>query len=183
MSNLGRSVSVYFTLFVANALVALAFGVLYAGCRSFNDRTARLPSIVLGAAVWTAAFPTIYNTPNISLLLLLLIAGFYAALSAWELWRHAPQRLVSQRAAVVLLPSLAAFSISQGLLELKLSSIFWIDAFGNLWSAEMVLVLVLYAPALAFVLLSMVKEQVDLGFKWAEQALRESEERYRSHSH
>jgi len=179
MANLGRGTPGYFALLVANALVALAYGVLYAGCRTFNDRTNRPSAIICGAVAWIAVFPIIQETANARLLLLSLIAGGYATLSAWELWRHAPQRLTSQKAAVILLFALAAFNLVRGLLGLKLTSIVWIDAFANRWSADMALVLVVYAPALAFVFLSMAKERIEFDYKKAEQALRESEEHYR----
>jgi len=179
MANLGHGAPGYFVLLVANALVALAYGVLYAGCRTFNNRTSRPSAIICGAVAWIAVFPIIHETANARLLLLSLIAGGYAALSAWELWRHAPQRLTSQKAAVILLFALAAFNLVRALLALKLTSIAWIDAFANRWSADMALVLVVYAPALAFVFLSMAKERIEFDYKKAEQALRESEEHYR----
>jgi diguanylate cyclase (GGDEF)-like protein/PAS domain S-box-containing protein len=179
MANLGRGSPSYLVLFTANALVALAYGLLYAGCRAFNARMTRPPVIIFGAVAWIVAFPVIHETANARLLFLSFIAGGYAALSAWELWRHAPQRLTSQKAAVVLLSALAAFNLVRGLLGLNLSSIIWIDAFANRWSAGMALVLVVYAPALAFVFLSMAKERIEFDYKKAGQALRESEEHYR----
>ena len=179
MANLGGGAPGYFVLLVANALVALAYGILYAGCRTFNIRATKPSAIICGAVAWIAAFPIIHETANARLLLLSLIAGGYAALSAWELWRFAPQRLTSQKAAVILLFALSAFNLVRGLLGLKLTSIAWIDAFANRWSAEMALLLVVYAPALAFVFLSMAKERIEFDYKEAEQALRESEEHYR----
>ncbi|WP_445501118.1 diguanylate cyclase domain-containing protein [Microvirga sp. G4-2] len=179
MLTLGRGSPSYPVLLLANALVAFAYGVLYAGCRAFNVRTNRPSAIICGAVAWVVAFPVIHEMANARLLPLSLIAGGYAALSAWELWRRAPQRLTSQRAAVILLSALAAFNLVCGLLGLKLTSIVWIDAFADRWSAETALVLVVYAPALAFVFLSMAMEHIEFDHRKAERALRESEEHYR----
>jgi diguanylate cyclase (GGDEF)-like protein/PAS domain S-box-containing protein len=179
MANIGQGLPSHLNLLIANALVALGYGALYAGCRTFNGRSGRMPALIIGPAVWIIAFPFIYETPSARLLLLSLIIGGYAACSGWELWKHASQRLASQRAAVVLLLALATFNFFRGMLGLKLSSIFWIDALASRWSSEMALFLVAYAPALAFIFLSMAKERVEFERKQAEQALRESEEHYR----
>ncbi|WP_457094515.1 putative bifunctional diguanylate cyclase/phosphodiesterase [Microvirga sp. P5_D2] len=180
MANLGQAVPGHLNLLVANALVTLGYGSLYAGCRAFNARRGKVPAVVVGPAVWVVAFPFIYETYSVRLVLLSLITGAYAALSAWELAKHAPRWLASQRAAVLLLSILAAFNVFRGLLGLSLGSIFWFNAFATRWSTEMALFLVVYAPALAFIFLSMAKERIELDQKRTEHALRESEEHHRS---
>jgi diguanylate cyclase (GGDEF)-like protein/PAS domain S-box-containing protein len=179
MANLGQAVPGQLNLLVANAVVTLGYSSLYVGCVTFNARTGKIPAVVIGPAVWIVAFPFIHETYSARLLLLSLITGGYAALSAWELWKHAPRGLASQRAAVILLLILAAFNLLRGILGLSLGSIFWLNAFASRWSSEMALFLVVYAPALAFVFLSMAKEHLEFDYRKAEQALRESEEHYR----
>src|SRR4051794_38678426 len=39
-------------LLVANAIVALAYVALYAGCRAFNDKPWHLPVCLIGATLW-----------------------------------------------------------------------------------------------------------------------------------
>lgn len=173
MANLGQSVPSHLNLLMANAFVTFGYGALYAGCRAFNGRTGWLPAIGLGPAVWIGAFPFIHESFSARLVLLSLITGASAALSAWELWKHASRGLASQRAAVILLLILAAFNFFRGLLGLSLDSTVWLDAFATRWSPQMALFLVVYAPALAFIFLSMAKEHL-------EEALRESEEHHRS---
>jgi diguanylate cyclase (GGDEF)-like protein/PAS domain S-box-containing protein len=173
MANLGQAVPGHLNLLIANALVTLGYGSLYAGCITFNAGRGKLPAVVVGPAIWVVASPFIYETYSVRLVLLSLITGAYAALSAWELAKHAPRWLASQRAAVLLLSILAAFNVFRGLLGLSLGSIFWFNALASRWSTEMALFLVVYAPALAFIFLSMAKEHL-------EEALRESEEHHRS---
>jgi len=165
--SLGQPSPSYAVLLVANALMAAAYGVLYAGCRVFNGRAGLILSGIAGIAIWTLAFPITYDKPGVRLILMSAIAGGYAGLSAWELWRHAPQRLASQRVAIVLLLILAAFNLARGLLGFSLSSITWIDTFADRWSASMALLLVIYVPALAFIFLSMAKERVEFEYKQA----------------
>ena len=173
LANFGQSLPSHLNLLMANAFVTFGYGALYAGCRAFNGRTGWLPAISLGPAVWIGAFPFIHESFSARLVLLSLITGAYATLSAWELWKHAPRGLASQRAAVILLLILAAFNFFRGLLGLSLGSTVWLDALASRWSPQMALFLVVYAPALAFIFLSMAKEHL-------EEALRESEEHHRS---
>ncbi|WP_262269425.1 putative bifunctional diguanylate cyclase/phosphodiesterase [Microvirga yunnanensis] len=179
MANLGHGAAGTPSLLIANAVVTFGYGLLYAGCRNFNGRRGGVPASLIGPASWIIAFPFIDGTCCARLLLPSVISASYAALSGWELWRHAPQPLASQRMAIILLPSLAAVNIFRGLFGLPLVSIFWNDVPGSRWSAEMALFLVVYAPALAFTFLSMAKERVEADHRRAEQALRESEEHYR----
>ncbi|MGO4571873.1 putative bifunctional diguanylate cyclase/phosphodiesterase [Microvirga sp. 2TAF3] len=179
MANLGQGVPSHLNLLVANTLVMLAYGALYAGCRAFNGRSERLPAIIIGPVLWIVAFPFIHETLSSRLLFVSLIIGGYASFSGWELWRNASHRLASQRAAVLLLFALAAFNFFRGILGLQLNLNFWLNTFANRWSTEIALFLVVYAPMLAFVFLSMAKERIEADHERTEQALRESEEHYR----
>jgi diguanylate cyclase (GGDEF)-like protein/PAS domain S-box-containing protein len=179
MANLGAGVPNHLNLLAANAVISLGYGVLYAGCLTFNGRIVRIPVVALGAVIWGAAFLFIHESLGARIAVLALISGGYAALSGWELSRHTSQQLTSQRVAVVLLYALAAFHLSRVMFGLPLGSLFGMNLAVSRWSAEMALFLVVYAPALAFVFLSMAKERIEREHKQAEQALRESEEHYR----
>jgi len=157
----------YMMLLTANAIVMLGYGALYVGCRVFNGRAAILPSGLAAACVWILAFPFIHDVPAARLTLLSVLAAGLAALSAWELWRHAPLRLATQRVTVALLAGLAVFNLGRGMLGLTLSSIFWIDAIAQRWSAEMAIFLVVFGPTLAFMFLSMAKERTESEYKQA----------------
>ncbi len=155
------------SLLIGNTLGVLSHGALYAGCVRFNRRQGVLLPTVAGSLVWSAAFPFIVNEPEMRLMLVAFLTGTYASFSAWELWRHAPQPLSSQRIAVMLLSGLGCFSFLRGWLGISLTSIPWIDAFANRWSSEMALFLVVFTPTLAFIFLSMAKEKVEYGYKQA----------------
>ncbi|WP_114946355.1 putative bifunctional diguanylate cyclase/phosphodiesterase [Microvirga calopogonii] len=179
MANLGADAPNPLNLLVANAAITLGYGALYAGCLAFNGRVVTIRTVALGSAVWVAAFPFIHEFLGARITVLALISGAYAALSGWELSRHAPQRLASQRAAVILLYGLAVFNLLRAVLGLPLGSLFGMNIAVSRWSAELALFLVVYAPALAFSFLSMAKERLECEHRKAEQALRESEEHYR----
>ncbi|WP_414476117.1 putative bifunctional diguanylate cyclase/phosphodiesterase [Microvirga sp. M2] len=179
MATLGNGVPSHLNLLVANALMTFGYGALYAGCRNFNGRPRTIPFTAIGPILWIVVFPFIHETLSARLVVLSLITGGYAALAGRELSRHAPQQLASQRAAVFLLYSLAAFNLFRAMLGLSLGSLFGINTLASRWSAELALFLVVYAPTLAFVFLAMAKERIELDQKRTEEALREGEEHYR----
>jgi len=164
---LGRPYNNYPALLAGNALGLLSYAALYAGCRIFNGRKGFPLPILTGAALWTAAFPFIYDRPDLRLLLVALGTGAYSLLSARELWRHAAQSLASQRIAVVLLILLAIFNLIRIWPVIAPTSIPWLEALAQRWSPEMALFLVVFTPTLAFIFLSMAKESVELGYKHA----------------
>ncbi|MBD2748697.1 GGDEF domain-containing protein [Microvirga sp. BT688] len=163
-ANLGKGPPGYPVLLLANALGILSYGAIYVGCRVFNKRPGILLHGGAGVAVWIGAFPFIYDSQGYRLILASLLTGAYAALSAWELARHAAQALASQRVAVFLLSSLAVFNLLRGLLGISLTSVPWIDTFARRWSSEMALFLVVFGPTLAFMFLSMAKERLKLDY-------------------
>jgi diguanylate cyclase (GGDEF)-like protein len=165
-ANLGKGQPSYAVLLLANALALLSYGTLYVGCRIFNSRSG-IPLGGLGVAIWIGAFPFIYESQGYRLILASLLTGIYAALSAWELARHAVQTLASQRVVVVLLAGLAVFNFLRMLLGISLTSVPWIDSFARRWSSEMALFLVVFGPTLAFMFLSMAKERLKFEYKHA----------------
>jgi diguanylate cyclase (GGDEF)-like protein len=165
--NHGKISGTPMSLLVGNAFGVLSHGALYAGCVRFNGRRGVMLPALAGPVVWIAAFPFIMDMPQARLMLVAFLTGVYASFSAWELWKHARQPLASQRVAVMLLVGLGVLSFMRGWLGITLTSIPWIDAFAGRWSSEMALFLVVFAPTLAFIFLSMAKEKVEYGYKQA----------------
>jgi hypothetical protein len=114
-----------------------------------------------GLVIWLAAWPFIESVFNQRLVLMAAISGSYLASSAWELLRHAPQRLISQRAAVVVFSTAAIFCLLRGLMGPFLDDDLWIQVFARRWSSEMALLNMMYVPMAAVLLLSMAKERLE----------------------
>lgn len=159
--SLGHGRPTPFILVIANSSLALAYGVLYAGCRIFNGRPAPLAFIFSGAAFWCFAFMFVGNNASARLAVMSGIAAVYAALSVWELWRYARQRLASQLIAIFLFVGLVVFNVVRGVLGFSLAQTFWLDGFAQRWSGAMAMALATFMPTLAFVFLSMAKEQLE----------------------
>jgi hypothetical protein len=179
MANLLTMVPVHPRLILGNVLVAVAYAALYNGSRIFNGRRMSTAAMVTGPLIWILAYPAFHDNLGARISVISLIAGGYAASSAWELTQHARHSLNSQRIAVVLLVVLTAFNLLRATVGLPVASMFGTEALATRWSTEMALFLNIYAPALAFVLVGMVKQHIELGYRKALADLRESEEHYR----
>lgn len=167
LASYGRISGAPLSLLLGNTFGVLSHGALYAGCVRFNGRRGVALPALAGAGVWIAAFPFIADMPHMRLMLAAFLTGVYPMFSAWELWKHAPNPLASQRIATVLLAGLGIVSLMRGGLGITLTSIPWVDAFAARWSSEMALFLVVFTPTLAFIFLSMAKERVEYGYKQA----------------
>ncbi|PVE24000.1 hypothetical protein DC522_12925 [Microvirga sp. KLBC 81] len=155
------------TLLSANTLLIAAYSVLYGGCQAFNARSISLPSLLVGVVLWWVAFPFIADSSTTRLVLTSAIGAGYALMSAWELWWHARHRLASQVAAIILLMGLVGFNTLRGLLGFSLAQSFWIAGPVPPWSGAMAIGTATFMPTIAFVFLSMAKEQLEDHYKRA----------------
>lgn len=158
-------------LFIGNAVMAIAFGIQYAGCRIFNGRPRNIAVAFIGLLVWSTLWP--FVAPHFAgrLIVMSVIATVYTGLMAFELWRNAPQRLTSQSATVLVFALAALFWVIRGVLGLFDASITGVDTITGRWSATMALLFVVYVPTSAFLLLSMSKELAEFAFR--QEALRD----------
>ena len=138
--SIGASTPSLTIIMVANLLVAAAYGVLYAGCRVFNDRPGTLPAVATGPAIWAVSFPLIMDDMNARVAVMSVIAIGYGALSAWELWRHARQSLKSQTVLVFFLLLIVAFNCVRGYIGFALPHTFWGAELAQRWSAPMAMI-------------------------------------------
>lgn len=171
IASLGQGTPSIATVLIATTSLALAYGALYGGCRAFNGRPVTRLSVLTGAIVWCIVFLVFTDAENVRFVFMSAMAAGYSALSAWELWRNARQRLASQLVAVTLLIGLVAFNVFRGMLGLSLGHVFWIDASLEPWSTPMAVMMAAFMamlmPALAFVFLSMAKEQLEYEYRQA----------------
>ncbi|NIX77572.1 GGDEF domain-containing protein [Microvirga terricola] len=146
---------------LGNALVTVGFGLLYCGCRSFNGRPTEILRGLVGLVAWLTAWPFLRDSFNARLVLMAMISGSYLGLSAWELLKYAPQRLISQRATILVFSSAAILCALRGLFGPFVETGLWIEVLARRWSAEMALLNMMYIPTSAVLLLSMAKERLE----------------------
>ena len=176
---LGQTSPSWPLLLLGNGSVAAAYALQYTGCRVFNGRSPSLPGAIAGPLTWLLAWPLIADSFEARLLVMTAIVSAYNVLSSWEFTARAPERLRFQRFAAYLFAGSAAFHTLRGLLVLGDMPVVWISALANRWSAELALMLMLYGPTLAFVLVCMTMEQAEAREHRTALEAQESEARYR----
>jgi GGDEF domain-containing protein len=98
------------SILVANAALAVAYGTMWCGVRNFEGRQTRLSRVLAGAGIWLAAcvFPPFYATPVARAVLMAAIGVSYTLLCVFELWRARKEKLASRWPIMVLLAGHAA---------------------------------------------------------------------------
>ena len=93
----------WFSIAAANAVLAFAYGMMWAACRLFGGRRARMRWIGAGALVWLVAcsVPAFLATPSFRLALFSAIVAAYSSGALRELWHDRSEHLVSRMPAVV----------------------------------------------------------------------------------
>ncbi len=156
----------FWTIVVANALIAAAYGAMWSGSRSFDGRPVRPLLSVAGLALWALVMlvPDARHDLIVRTNLMTVIGVVYTLATVVELWRSRSNALPSLWPAIVLLllhalslpvriPIVAAWA---GLTPLQL------DMF-----AFVVFESVLLAMAGAYLFGSLVREKVSATYRWA----------------
>ncbi|HEX2019658.1 MAG TPA: hypothetical protein VGO17_12020 [Aurantimonas sp.] len=152
---------------LANALLIVAYGLMWMGARIFDERKI-YASFLLGAAVWIAAcqYPPFYASLPARASLSALLIGGYSLLTAWDFWR-APERLPSRSAVVSCVGLHGLISLVRIPAMLFISAPEGIRPLGGFWFAFIAFEAIVFAIAAAFLVLAMAKERVELHYKAA----------------
>jgi diguanylate cyclase (GGDEF)-like protein len=98
-------VSDVWSIAIANAIVAAAYGTMWSGVRSFEGHPMSVPLMLAGAVIWLLAcqIELFFAAPMARAALMSAIVIAYSGLSAWELWRGRAEGLMSRWPIIVLL--------------------------------------------------------------------------------
>jgi hypothetical protein len=77
------------SILIANAVLATAYGPMWWGVRSFEGRNTRVLFAIAGALLWlgACAVPAFYATATARAVLMSAIGVGYTVLAVFELWR------------------------------------------------------------------------------------------------
>ncbi|MFC3713546.1 diguanylate cyclase [Sphingoaurantiacus capsulatus] len=147
---------------IGNGAFMLAYGLSYLAARRFNEQSAPWTALIAGMVIWLSAVWVFDVTFVQRVVLMSLLIGGYAIVTARELW-NGPDRLVSQRAAAVVTALNGIYFLGRifagpGLLP----SFSWMQGFSDAWVSMVGLVILLYAMIFGFLVMSMAKEKTDL---------------------
>jgi diguanylate cyclase (GGDEF)-like protein len=98
------------SIMIANALLATAYGTLWAGMRNFEGRRLLIAATLFGTLVWLFAclFHQFYDNPTARAELMAAIGVTYTLLTVRELWRGRRELLISRWPIIVILLAHAA---------------------------------------------------------------------------
>jgi diguanylate cyclase (GGDEF)-like protein len=99
----------------ANALLCLAYGMMWGGARCFEGRRVHGPLIAAGAAIWIAAFQfeSFAQSLPARVTLVSCILASYALFSARELWYARDRELISRWPTLALVLMHAGFLLAR----------------------------------------------------------------------
>jgi hypothetical protein len=90
---------------IANAILATAYGMMWAGVRNFDGRATSAPLVLAGAVIWLVAchIEAFFTSPQARTVLMSAVVVSYSLLSAWELWRGRREGLIFRLPVILLL--------------------------------------------------------------------------------
>jgi hypothetical protein len=105
-------VSDTWSIVIANAILATAYGMVWAGVRNFDGRVTSASLVLAGGVIWLVAchIPAFFISLQARAALMSAIVVYYSLLAAWELWRSRREGLM-YRLPVLLLSVHAAFFV------------------------------------------------------------------------
>lgn len=153
----------------ASLLICCAYGVLWAGARTFEGRKVQPAFVFAGAALWLALcqWGGFSGAQPARLLLLSAIFATYALMGAREVWRGLDPELLSRWPTMALLVIHAGFLLVRiplaGALRLQAADAMGVMSAGQrLFISAMALEALCTTFALAFLRVCMTKERVEL---------------------
>jgi diguanylate cyclase (GGDEF)-like protein len=154
---------------IANAILATAYGMMWAGVRNFDGRATSAPLVLAGAAIWLVAchIEAFFTSLQARTALMSALVVSYSLLSAWELWRGRREGLMFRLPVILLLLVHTAFFVVRiplaGALPLPTDS----EEIRSGWWTFILFEGVFFAFCIPYLLGAMARERMVLGYKLA----------------
>jgi diguanylate cyclase (GGDEF)-like protein len=154
---------------MANGLLLVGYGLLYAGMRAFAGRETPVTTFLIAPLVWLTAMrvPAIAGDINARIVIVTSMQCTFVVLIAYELWRERAEPLLSRWPTIIALLTHAAMLSGRIVLAVATPFASHADLFRSPTFALLAFGTVLYTITFAFLLLSMTKERTELGHKTA----------------
>ncbi|HWM80660.1 MAG TPA: GGDEF domain-containing protein [Pseudolabrys sp.] len=154
---------------LANALLFTSFAVTWTGARVFDGRPAEPVYLVTGAVLWLliCRLPGLSASVELRVLLASGIITVYTWLTAIEFWRGRSEALVSRWPAILMLFSHGALFLLRTPLILMVPWLQNSSINGSVWLTVLSFEALLFTISIAFILLAMAKERIELRHRTA----------------
>jgi diguanylate cyclase (GGDEF)-like protein len=162
-------VSDAWSIAIANAILATAYGMMWAGVRNFDGRATSAPLVLAGTAIWLVAchIEVFFSSPQARTALMSAIVTSYSLLSAWELWRGRREGLMFRLPVILLLLVHTTFFVARiplaGALPLPTDS----EEISSGWWTFTIFEAVFFAFCIPYLFGTMARERMVLGYKHA----------------
>jgi diguanylate cyclase (GGDEF)-like protein len=153
----------FLSINLANALMAIAYGVMFAAAREFGGKKTQVEWVSAGALLWLVAcgFPSFYGSQSLRIAAMSAVFAAYTVATGLEFWRGHGQPLPSRKPAIVFLFVHAAacgcrvpIALFGGLSAPRLAVGPWFDI--------LVFESLIHVLAMAILVVSMAKERAEL---------------------
>ncbi|ARQ01842.1 GGDEF domain-containing protein [Pseudorhodoplanes sinuspersici] len=154
---------------LSNAILFTAFATTWNGARVFDGRPISYVGLFGGAVLWllVCRIPVVAQSMEIRLLISSFIVTGYTWATAYEFWRGRNEPLVSRWPAVFMFFTYGALFLLRTPLGSALPWIRTKPDVDNVWLTVLSFEALLFTIAIAFILLAMAKERVELLHKRA----------------
>lgn len=152
-----------------NVILFTAFATMWNGARVFDGRPITYLGLFGGAVLWLAIcrLPFVAESTEIRFLISSFIVTGYTWATAYEFWRGRSEPLVSRWPAIFMFFAYGALFLLRTPLGSALPWMQHKPAFDNVWLTVLSFEALLFTIAIAFILLAMAKERVELLHKRA----------------
>lgn len=105
-------ISNLWSIWVANAFLATAYGVMWEGARTFEGQASRAAFVFAGTIIWllACAIPAFYAAATARAVLMMAVGMTYSLLAVRELWRGRSEPLISRWPIIIVL-TIHAFTL------------------------------------------------------------------------
>jgi diguanylate cyclase (GGDEF)-like protein len=151
------------SVWLANAAVLAAYGLIWSGVRAFEGRPIRLPVAAAGAAAWLALcfIPTFYASIELRILYASAAATLYCGAATLDIWRGRTEPLASRITAAAVLGLNGAFYLVRIPSTLLAPPQLGPNPLASPWVAILCFVTMLFSIASAFTFMALVKERAE----------------------
>ena len=163
------TLSVFWSIEIANALLFVAAGMTWMGARLFDGNRVSVVGIFGGAVAWLLATQVtdFMSAPHGPVVFSSMIVATYSFGAAIEIWRGRHENLLSRLPLIVMLSMHGALYLVRVPLAFLLSGSKSDAFFSTAWFGVIGLESLLYMIATAFIFLAMAKERMELEHKVA----------------
>jgi diguanylate cyclase (GGDEF)-like protein len=154
---------------LANALLFTSFAVIWTGARLFDGKPVEPVYLVTGAVLWllVCRLPVVAESVEVRVFVTSGIITAYTWLTAYEFWRGRSEALVSRWPAIFMLFAHGALYLLRTPLISALPFTPNNEVYGSVWLTVISFEALLFTISIAFILLAMAKERIELRHRTA----------------